>query len=190
MTQTIGRTAARHIVVMIGAALLAAPASAAIDCLMPNGKTITFQTRDACPADASQVDAQGNVVRPPIPRPAPPKPTPSSPSSAQPSATAPRSRPAPSAPMVVTVYEAADAMCSLLKRGGAATQCEVDPNILSNSYINITSNATPRQAMMDCSIIASSLRQSTSLEDRRLRTWEIRIFSPFSGSRPIAACYL
>jgi len=83
----------------LGMALVSSSASAAVTCLMPSGVTITLQTSDQCPPDATQIDAQGAVIRPPIAvAPATPRAEPSRQPTARPAPTRPRPAPTPEPP--------------------------------------------------------------------------------------------
>lgn len=163
------------------AAIMGANANAAIDCRMPNGKTVTFRSAAQCPPDAAQVDAAGKVIRPPRVQPAAP---------AKPSAPAVVAAPTPAPQRAKpTAYEVALAACDQLKSRGAASECKVDSNILSTSTIDITTNEPPRTAWASCVTLASTLRKLAP-DDFAARAWEMRLFSPFSGNRPIGTCQL
>lgn len=161
-------------IITLAAALMAGPAAAAIDCRMPNGKTITFRTATQCPADAAQVDASGKVIRPAGVQPPTPAPAPATPP------------PAAAAPAGPSAYDAAHVLCDLLRQRGAASECKVDSHILTTSTIDITTNESPRTAWSTCVTMAAELRKAAP--DFRAKNWQIRLFSPFSGARPIASC--
>lgn len=174
----------RHAVIALAALVMTPAAMAEIDCRMPNGKVVTFQTLAACPADAAQLDAQGRVVRGPIVKAAPPPPT-------APSATP---KPAPDrparTPQEPTVYDVAQTLCDVFLREHLVTQCTVDSNIFSASAIEMTAGFSPDRAIGLCDTVVRLLRAQASNADRARGSWEIRIFSPFSGNRPTAFCVL
>lgn len=150
---------------------------------MPNGKVVTFSSMAACPADAAQLDAQGKVVRPPAVQPKPAAPARAAPSAAKPVEThvvRPPER---------TVYEAATYLCEGLKATGDASECKVDTGIFSASTIEVTTMSSPRLAFSNCVAIAQQLRKLAPA-DARATNWEIRLYSPFSGSRPTGTCKL
>lgn len=169
---------------LLAAAALAAcaPAQAAINCLMPNGKTITLRSATQCPADAAQVDERGKVLHPP--RATPAAPPPKAPAArAAPAAPAP----APARPAGPDALTVAQATCDILRSRGAASECKVNVGWLGHNHIDITTNDPPRTAWSSCVTLADGLRQQAP-DFRGQRTWTIRLYSPFSGSRPIASC--
>lgn len=165
--------------VVFGFAVLAwaGSAVAAVQCRMPNGKTISLSTATQCPADAAQVDDSGKVLRPPR----------------RAEATAPK----PAAPVVVEpapqkntgpfAFEAAEAVCTMLRNTPEVSECKVNSNILSQSTMDVTTNVAPRLAWSDCVRLADVVRK-LALASFRARPWQLRYYSPFSGNRPIATC--
>lgn len=168
---------------MVGVALMSvmAAASGELLCLMPNGVTVTRQLGD-CPDDARRVTTgDGVVVRDgPIAKPeAEPPPAPA---------------PAPAAPVVrtppkaeKTAYDYAMVICRLYRAAGA-TQCKVHTHWLRESEIEVTIHAAPSQAAADCREVVRAMRAQTGVFGRG--EWQIMVYSPFSGDRPIATCDL
>lgn len=158
--------------------LTALPAAAQLLCTMPNGVTITKNIGD-CPADATLVrKPNGDIVRS-----APPKP----PAKAPPKATAAAPPPPAAQPAAPSAYDLAQYVCEAFKKVGAS-ECDVDSNVFTTSYINTTLAIAPHQARVTCNDVAATMRQATNAFTAR--PWEIRIYSPFSGARPIATCAL
>lgn len=165
-------------------ALAPLPVLAAVDCRMPNGKVVTFGAMAACPADAAQLDARGNVVRPAAKPAAPAK----SAAPIRPAAPLAEIQRTPARPSgVPLVANAAQALCQLVRQRGLASECAVHVNFLSTSSVDLTVNTPLSKARSECLTVAVMLRQATP-EDARASAWEVRLFSPFSGSRPIAVC--
>ena len=156
-----------------GAAALATitPAtSAQLLCTMPNGIIIKRNIGD-CPADATLVRKQtGEVVRE-----APPKQSPQ----------APPKQAQQAAPAQRTAYDVAQLACQAMRTSGA-TECTIDSSVFTTSYVNATLATTPRNATYTCKDLARAMRKGS--QEFASRAWEVRIYSPFSGTRPIAAC--
>lgn len=171
--------------------LLPGTASAQLLCTMPNGVVITKNIGN-CPADATLVrKTNGDVVRSaPLPKPTPQQrpaqattaaPQPAAPQAPPPAHAARAARPEP------TDYDTAQVACKAFKQSGAS-ECTVDTSVLGTSYINTTIAMAPHLALVTCKDVAASLHQATRAF--AARNWEIRIYSPFSGNRPIASCEL
>ena len=81
-------------------------------------------------------------------------------------------------------------LCSLLKQTGAATSCEVDVNVFSTSYLDATVLDSPQSARRACLKFSETFRAGGTAPFRQGAGWEMRLFSPYSGTRPIASCRL
>lgn len=79
---------------------------------------------------------------------------------------------------------AAIVMCQGLEASNA-TQCEINH---FKSTIDATFNASGSEARTICTGVASAMANYTA--SLRSGGWKLRIFSPYSGERPIATCNL
>lgn len=168
--------------------LLPGAASAQLLCTMPNGVVITKNIGN-CPSDATLVrKTNGDVVRSaPLPKPAQPK-RPAQAVTAAPRPAAPQAPPpANAARPEPTDYDVAQVACKAFRQSGAS-ECTVDTSVFGTSYINTTMAMAPHHALVTCKDVVASLHQATRAF--AARNWEIRIYSPFSGNRPIASCEL
>lgn len=162
-------------------ATIPAPAGAQLLCTMPNGVTITKNLGD-CPTDATMVRKQnGEIVRDSTPRPS------SQPGRAAGNHAKPQPAPTPAPQQQPSAYEMAQLACTAFRQAGAS-ECTVDSSVFSTSYINTTIATSPYLAAYTCKDVAATMRQATSAF--RGAAWEIRIYHPFSGQRPIASCQL
>lgn len=159
-------------------------AAAQVRCTMPNGRVIEQQLSDQCPQGAVKSETfEGKpapIVTTPIQRPVSPQPL------------APATVQKPSSPKreSTSAVELAYGLCGLLKQTGAATSCEVDVNVFSLSFIDATVLDSPRSARQACLKFSESFRSGGSAPFREGAGWEMRLFSPYSGNRPIASCRL
>lgn len=171
-------------VTLAACALAPLAASAQLACTMPNGVVITKNFGD-CPADAVKIQKPDGTllpVAPPRPKNAP-RPVQRATATAPP---APAPAPAPAA-LPPNAYEYAQIICRAFEQVGA-TECEIDSSVFSTSYINATFATSPQRAATACSDVVTAMHKKTSAFGRG--NWKIRIYSPFSGTRPIAACNL
>lgn len=75
-------------------------------------------------------------------------------------------------------------LCSALERTGATTECEVNG---WNSTVDATIDTNSSQAKQLCGGVAKMMAKQTRTFAGK---WKLRIFSPYSGERPIASCLL
>ena len=168
----------------LAAAATLAPmlAAAQLACTMPNGVVIT-KNFGSCPADAIKIQAADGTLLPITPpRASKPPPAPvqrAATIKAQPAATTAKIEP--------SAYDYAQFICKAFKSVGA-TECKVDSSVFSTSYVDATFATSPGNAAIACKDAAATMRQQTKAfgSDK----WVIRIYSPFSGNRPIATCDL
>lgn len=141
--------------------LLSVSALAQYKCTRPSGVVI-FYRLSACPADALQSVSIGQVpdsVRPEF------EGTYREPPASEPARPA-QARPAPpqaatTIPVERDIVKEANAICALLKIGGA-TACEIDVNIFVANVIDATVATTPHDAQKSHLIIANMTRQPGS----------------------------
>lgn len=164
-------------------ALVCAGSVAAVQCRMPNGKTIELRTATQCPADAAEVDDAGRVLRPPRQTVAPAIKRPAPVADAAATPVAPPPAPSP------TTFDVATAFCDLVRNTSSASECKVRSNVFSQSTIDVTTNIALRLAWPDCVKTAEQIR-AMALAQFRANRWQLRYFSPFSGDRPIATCQI
>lgn len=184
----------------------ASGAFAQVKCTMPNGKTITLQSAPRCPADATKAET---IDGKPLPKPS------QTPEGLQVleqqrlgkeaiekkqmdrdmaamdarleewKAEA-KAKKAAEAASQMSAVDAAYAICKMARTAPSVTQCDVEVNFLSNNNISLVQTSTPNIAQANCRDLSSAARKlSREYSDGR---WEVLIYSPFSGKRPIARC--
>ncbi|MDP1651593.1 MAG: zinc ribbon domain-containing protein [Rhodocyclaceae bacterium] len=80
----------------------------------------------------------------------------------------------------------ASMLCKAMKGTRGTTECSVN---VSDSVIDVTIDTTGAEARKICSRTAGLMATETeNIAD--LRSWTLRIYSPYSGNRPIATCLL
>jgi len=160
---------------------------------MPNG-AIIFHQLSSCPADAIRAEQRDTPLPNPVtpfkhraqPAPDPPNPQPAPRAAAAAPVTAPPAQTPPTKPR--DIINEAYGLCVLLKAAGA-TDCKVEVNIFSPSYIDATVPTSIRDAQMVCLHAASLTRQPGSPFIGQ--NWNLKLFSPLgAGTRPIASCKL
>ena len=163
---------------------LAAPLAAAaqIKCTMPNGVVSIFKLADKCPDGAVKSEKNGVIenIRP-KPKEIYRQPT------LPPIRTESKAPPSEAPKDALDILNEANGICAKLRLGGATT-CEIDLNIFSASVIDVTLATNPTDALMTCLLVANQTRRPNS--PFAGRGWQMKIFSPYGNSRPIAACSL
>ena len=179
---------------------------AQVKCTMPNGKTITLQSAARCPADATKAETLDGK---PLPKPSQ---TPEGMQVLEQQRLAKeamekkqmdrdmaamdarleewkaeaRAKKAAEAASQMGAVDAAYAVCRIAKTAPSVTECDVEVNILSLNNISLTQTTSPTIAQANCIDLRNAARKlSREYSDGR---WEVLIFSPFSGKRPIARC--
>lgn len=158
-------------------------------CTMPNGR-IVYRQLSACPPDAiksEQVETVPDTVQPEFKGSYPPPRTPETPRrEITPNARAATNN-KPSAQKERSIVDEAYGICAILTSVGATT-CDVEVNIFSASYIDATVPTNVADAQKVCANFMRLTREPGSPFIGR--GWKLKLFSPFSGNRPIAACTL
>ena len=75
-------------------------------------------------------------------------------------------------------------LCNALEATGATSECEVKG---WGSTVDATIDTNSSQAKQLCGGVAKMMSKQTNSFSGK---WKLRIFSPFSGNRPIASCVL
>lgn len=89
-----------------------------------------------------------------------------------------------SAPKKRDVIDDAYLLCKSMGATGLTTECSVSG---SDRAVNVTIDTTGAEARKICKATADLMAQKT---DNFASQWKLRIYSPYSGNRPIAACTL
>lgn len=84
----------------------------------------------------------------------------------------------------VTATDEALGLCLILKGSGLTTHCDITASIPS---VDVTIDTNGKEARKMCLGISDMLAKDKSQFDGK---WELRIFSPYSGDKPIAICQL
>lgn len=158
--------------------------NAQLACTMPNGVVITRNIGN-CPDDAIKIQAADGTllpIKPPRIKQAP------QPAQQLRTTEKPLQLPPRPAPPVKTAYDYALFICETFEKSDAS-DCKVNSSVFSTSYIDMTlPGKTPLQASAGCQQLVSVMRQKTKAFSSK--EWKVRMFSPFSGNRPIATCTL
>lgn len=88
------------------------------------------------------------------------------------------------APPKRTVIDDAYLLCKAMDGTGLTTECSVQA---SDQAVDVTIDTNGSEARKICAGVASQMAQKTA---NFAGQWKLRIFSPYSGNRPIASCVL
>lgn len=80
-------------------------------------------------------------------------------------------------------------VCSALKSIKGVTECSVGVHMSGNT-IDVRMNTNASQAETLCPGIVAKVSQVTSSFATAKRKWHVRIYSPYTGSHPLAVCPL
>lgn len=163
----------------------ATSATAQVKCTMPNGKTITLQSTQRCPADATRwATLQDEDITPASAPTRTPKPLKSESKGAT-YIVQPRQDPAPTNPMDTALQ-----ICSALNKTTSAW-CSVaaaNGRYQAFSTIKIWDNiTTSAQASSICRDIASSAH-TFSGGSMRSAYWQVEIYSKHGATSPLSKC--
>jgi hypothetical protein len=87
-------------------------------------------------------------------------------------------------PAFANVIDDAYRLCKAMESTNLTMQCEVKG---FGSMVDVTIDTNGAEARRICAGVADQMAQLTSSFGG---TWKLRIFSPYSGERPIATCTL
>jgi hypothetical protein len=79
--------------------------------------------------------------------------------------------------------DAASAVCAMMENTNLVSECEVQG---WGSTVDVTIDTVGPEAIKMCSDTTTLIASQTSLFSGR--GWRLRIFSPYSGDRPLASC--
>jgi hypothetical protein len=85
----------------------------------------------------------------------------------------------------IQVGQAADTVCEIIMNSGMASECEVSG---WDSAIDFWVDTSSVEARKLCALMTPWIAEQTDAFAGR--TWQMRIFSPYTGDHPLAVCDL
>ena len=81
------------------------------------------------------------------------------------------------------------ATCRLLQQQGVVSECEIDQNMFSTNYLDVTAQINPGEANTICALIATNVAQVSADQDAFWSgsAWQVRLHTPYTV-RPLATC--
>lgn len=89
------------------------------------------------------------------------------------------------APKKLDAIKDAFILCQMMKETGLTTQCSVNGG---GSAVDVTIDINSAEARKTCVGVADNMAKITT--SFAGHNWQLQIFSPYSGERPIATCPL